>query len=82
MSALGLGVALPMIGSMIADVTDEHERLHGVRQEGMYYAAASFAGKVVGGAGPVFAGVAIDLAGIAPGSREARPVGFWGEALR
>ncbi len=57
-----------MIGSMIADVTDEHERLHNERQEGIYFAAASFVGKIVGGAGPVFAGLTIDLAGIAPGS--------------
>jgi Na+/melibiose symporter-like transporter len=67
-SALGLGVSIPLIGSMIADITDEHERLHGDRQEGIYYAAASFAGKAVGGAGPVFAGLVIDLAGITPGS--------------
>ena len=67
-SALGLGVAIPMIGSMIADVTDEHERLHGTRQEGVYYAAASFAAKVVGGAGPILAGFIIDLAGITPGT--------------
>jgi GPH family glycoside/pentoside/hexuronide:cation symporter len=67
-SALGLGVAIPMIGSMIADVTDEHERRYGDRQEGIYYSAASFAGKMVGGAGPVMAGVVIDLAGIPPGT--------------
>ena len=67
-SAIGLGVAIPMIGSMIADVTDEHERQHAQRQEGIYYAAASFAGKAVGGAGPIVAGFIIDLAGIAPGS--------------
>jgi Na+/melibiose symporter-like transporter len=67
-SALGLGIAIPMIGSMIADVTDEHERLYGDRQEGIYYSAASFAGKMVGGAGPVMAGVVIDLAGIPPGT--------------
>lgn len=67
-SAVGLGVAIPMIGSMIADVTDEHEQRHGNRQEGIYYAAASFAGKAVGGAGPVLAGFIIDLAGITPGS--------------
>lgn len=67
-SALGLGVAIPMIGSMVADVTDEHERRHGDRQEGIYYAAASFAGKVIGGAGPVMAGLVIDMAGIPPGS--------------
>jgi Na+/melibiose symporter-like transporter len=70
-SALGLGVAIPMIGSMIADVTDEHERRHGLRQEGVYYAAASFAGKAVGGAGPILAGFIIDLAGIVPGSTPA-----------
>jgi Na+/melibiose symporter-like transporter len=70
-SALGLGVAIPMITAMIADVTDEHERQHHVRQEGIYYAAASFAGKVVGGAGPVLAGFIIDLAGIAPGTAPA-----------
>lgn len=70
-SAIGLGVAIPMITSMIADITDEHERLYQVRQEGIYYAAASFASKVVGGAGPVLAGFIIDLAGIAPGSTPA-----------
>ena len=67
-SAIGLGVALPMIGSMIADVTDVHEHQHGLRQEGIYYAAASFAAKAVGGIGPVLAGFIIDLAGISPGT--------------
>lgn len=67
-SAVGLGVAIPLIGSMIADVTDEHERRHGSRQEGIYYAAASLAGKAVGGFGPVLAGFIVDLAGITPGS--------------
>ena len=67
-SALGLGVAIPMIGSMIADITDEHERRHGRRQEGIFYAAGSFASKAVGGAGPVVAGFIVDLAGIEPGS--------------
>lgn len=70
-SAVGLGVALPMVGSMIADITDEHERIHGDRQEGIYYAAASFAGKIVGGAGPILAGFVVDLAGIAPGATPA-----------
>ena len=67
-SAIGLGVAIPMIGSLLADITDEHERRHGTRQEGIYYAAASFAGKAVGGVGPIVAGLIIDLAGIAPGT--------------
>ena len=67
-SAIGLGVAIPMIGSLLADVTDEHERLHGTRQEGIYYAAASFVGKAVGGVGPIVAGLIIDMAGISPGT--------------
>ena len=67
-SALGLGVSIPLIGSMIADITDEHERRHGSRQEGIYYSAGSLVAKVVGGAGPVLAGFIIDAAGIAPGS--------------
>ncbi len=67
-SALGLGVAIPMIGAMVADITDEHERLHGQRQEGTYFAAASFAGKIVGGAGPVIAGYVISWSGITSGA--------------
>lgn len=70
-SALGLGVAIPMIGAMVADITDEHERRHGDRQEGIYYAAASFAGKLIGGAGPMIAGYVISLSGIAPGAEPA-----------
>ncbi|MEM7017626.1 MAG: MFS transporter [Pseudomonadota bacterium] len=67
-SAVGLGIAIPLIGSMIADITDEHELIHGDRQEGIYYAAASFAGKAIGGIGPIFAGIIIDLSGITPGT--------------
>ena len=67
-SGFGLGVAIPLSASMIADTTDEHERLYGRRQEGIYYAAASFAGKAVGGIGPMLAGFVIDLAGIPTGA--------------
>ena len=67
-SGLGLGVAIPLTASMIADVTDEHERRFGTRQEGIYYAAASFAGKAIGGSGAIFAGLIIDFAGIPQGA--------------
>ena len=67
-SALGLGIAIPMMGSLIADITDEHEDRYGNRQEGIYYAAASFVGKAVGGVGPIVAGFIVDLAGIVPGT--------------
>ena len=67
-SGLGLGVAVPLTASMIADVTDEHERRFHKRQEGIYYAAASFAGKAIGGSGAIFAGLIIDFSGIPPGA--------------
>ena len=67
-SGIGLGMAIPMGGSMMADLTDEHERIHGRRQEGIYFAAASFAGKAVGGSGAILAGLVIDLAGIPAGA--------------
>jgi glycoside/pentoside/hexuronide:cation symporter, GPH family len=61
---MGIGLLSVMIGSMIADITDQHEEKHGSRSEGIYYAAASFAGKAIGGFGIVISGVVIDLAGI------------------
>lgn len=67
-SALGLGAAIPMIGSLVADVTDEHERRHGTRQEGIYYSAGSLIAKAVGGVGPIIAGLIIDMSGITPGT--------------
>lgn len=62
--ALGIGVLGVMIGSMIADITDQHEEIHGGRNEGIYYAAASFAAKAIGGFGIVISGVIVDIAGI------------------
>ena len=67
-SAIGLGVTIPMLTSLVADVTDEHERRHGTRQEGIYFAAGSFVAKAVSGLGPIAAGFIVDLAGITPGT--------------
>ena len=67
-SGIGLGVAIPLGASMIADITDEHERRFGNRQEGIYYAASSFAGKAIGGSGAILAGLIIDFAGIPKGA--------------
>ncbi|MDA0978035.1 MAG: MFS transporter [Proteobacteria bacterium] len=67
-SGVGLGVYITLGASMIADITDEHERRYGKRQEGIYYAAASFAGKAIGGSGAIFAGIIIDFAGIPQGA--------------
>ncbi len=62
--SVGIGVLGVMIGSMVADITDQHEEVHGTRNEGIYFAALSFAAKAVGGFGIVISGVIVDLAGI------------------
>jgi GPH family glycoside/pentoside/hexuronide:cation symporter len=61
---MGIGVFTVMIGSMIADITDQHEEKHGSRSEGIYFAASSFAAKAIGGFGVVISGFVVDLAGI------------------
>jgi glycoside/pentoside/hexuronide:cation symporter, GPH family len=59
----GVGVvqALVTFGSMVADIADEHELQHGKRQEGIFFAAASFANKCTTGVGNIVAGAALDL---------------------
>jgi GPH family glycoside/pentoside/hexuronide:cation symporter len=63
--------------SIIADITDEHDWDHGLRQEAGFFAASNFANKTATIAGPLFGGVALDLigleAGMLPGS-VAKPV--------
>lgn len=66
--AMGIGVLMSMIGSMIADITDQHEAAHGSRSEGIYFAASSFATKAIAGFGVVISGVVVDLAGIQRGA--------------
>ena len=62
--SMGIGVLTVMIGSMISDITDQHEEKHGDRSEGIYFAASSFASKAIGGFGIVISGVVVDVAGI------------------
>jgi GPH family glycoside/pentoside/hexuronide:cation symporter len=64
--SMGIGMLGVMLGSMIADITDEHEERHGSRNEGIYYAAASLAAKAIGSFGIIISGVVIELAGIQP----------------
>ena len=61
---IGSGFVHVLGTAMIADVTDEHERKHGERQEGIYYSAISFTGKATSGFGAMLAGLAIDLVGL------------------
>jgi glycoside/pentoside/hexuronide:cation symporter, GPH family len=67
------GLAAVSGGSMMADIADEHELNTGRRQEGVFFSAASFAGKAAGGVGHVVAGVLIDLIGF-PANAEAGSV--------
>jgi GPH family glycoside/pentoside/hexuronide:cation symporter len=65
-SGLGIGLISVLGSAMIADVTDEHERVYGSRQEGIYYSAVSFVGKATSGLGTFLAGIAIDFVGLDP----------------
>lgn len=62
-AAFGAAAALIAAGSMMADVTDEHELTTGQRQEGIFFGAVAFAGKSASGLGHQIAGVGIDIIG-------------------
>jgi GPH family glycoside/pentoside/hexuronide:cation symporter len=55
-------------GSMVADVTDEHELRTGLRQEGIFFAALAFAIKATVGVGQFVAGVSVDAIGLTAGA--------------
>ena len=46
---------------MVADIADEHELATGKRQEGIFFAAVSFANKTTTGLGSFIGGVGLDL---------------------
>lgn len=56
------------IASTLADVTDEHELLTGRRQEGIFFAARAFFGKLTTGLGHLLAGVGMDFIAFPTGS--------------
>ena len=53
--------------SIAADLTDEHEATSGKRQEGSFYSVLSFAAKLASAAGPLYAGIALDVIGLTEG---------------
>ena len=57
------------ISSTLADVTDEHELMTGRRQEGVFFAARAFFGKLTTGLGHLLAGVAMDLIAFPTGAK-------------
>ena len=58
---LAAGVAFASAGSMMADVTSDHFQHTGRNQQGLLFAAFSFARKLGSAAGHLLAGVGIDL---------------------
>ena len=59
----GVGVSQGVVsfGSMVAAIVDEQELKTGRRQEGVFFAAVSFAGKATSGLGGLVAGIGLDL---------------------
>ena len=57
------------IASTLADVTDEHELLTGRRQEGIFFAARAFFGKLTTGLGHLLAGIGMDAIAFPTGSK-------------
>jgi GPH family glycoside/pentoside/hexuronide:cation symporter len=66
-AVFGATAGIVNAGSMIADVTDEHELRTGRRQEGIFFAALAFAIKATVGLGQFVAGVSIDAIGLTAG---------------
>lgn len=53
--------------SIIADITDEHEWEHELRQEAGFFAASNFAQKFATVVGPLYGGLALDIIGLESG---------------
>jgi GPH family glycoside/pentoside/hexuronide:cation symporter len=55
--------------SLVADVTDEHEHDHGLRQEAGFFSAANLVNKFATVFGPLYGGIVLDLVGLQAGMR-------------
>jgi len=55
--------------SIVADVTDEHEHDHGLRQEAGFFSAANLVNKFATVFGPLYGGIVLDLVGLQAGMR-------------
>lgn len=55
--------------SIVADLTDEHELDHGVRQEAGFFSVINFVSKLSTVAGPLYGGLALDIIGLETGMR-------------
>ena len=59
----GSGLSFIASGSMVADATDEHDLLFGIRREGLFFASLVFGAKCALGLGGLMAGLGLQLIG-------------------
>jgi len=65
--SFSIASSMVVVGSMMADITDEDELCNRRRREGIFFGSLSFASKAASGMGTVLAGVVYDFAGLARG---------------
>lgn len=73
----GAGILVPLVTSMIADISEINFRRTGVLKDGSYAAVFSFFMKAAMSLGLLITGLLVDWAGIVPGAEEQAP-----EAIR
>jgi GPH family glycoside/pentoside/hexuronide:cation symporter len=67
LTAFGVAATLVLSGSMMADVSDEDELESGIRREGIFFGAHSFATKVANGVGAALGGILYEFVGLTKG---------------
>lgn len=60
-ASVGIALVLVGLGTMLADIADEHELQHGERNEGIFFGAFSFTNKCTAAVGSLIGGTALDL---------------------
>ena len=60
-AAMGIALLLVGLGTMLADIADQHELQHGQRNEGVFFGAFSFTNKCSAALGSLIGGFALDL---------------------
>jgi len=67
LTSFGVAATLVLSASMMADVSDEDELASGIRREGIFFGAHSFATKVANGFGAALGGILYELVGLTKG---------------
>jgi GPH family glycoside/pentoside/hexuronide:cation symporter len=67
LTAFGIAAQLVLSASMMADVADEDELHSGIRREGVFFGAHSFATKVANGVGAALGGTLYEIVGLTKG---------------